>query len=238
MKISVRLVLIIGISFLISCSIIGGNDDPPRFIFTAEALPAEGGSVSPDSTSIVEGDSVLVEASPAEGYKFENWTGDKVSDENPLSIEIIEDTDVTANFRQISSRYEVEMTVADDSDSMLLKFGQKTFTTEEFDEGNDKESPPAPPEGSLHSYFLTSDKELLYDYRGDKAINAVWDMRYQIGSGNTLQLSWDIEITSLEGELILRNEDGSISVNMTDESSVDISGTDSGSLTIEYEVGN
>jgi hypothetical protein len=221
-----------------SCSIIGENDGPPTFIFTAEAFPTDGGAISPDSTGFEEGEAVSAEANPAEGYRFENWTGDISSDENPLNFEITEDTDVTANFSQISSRYGVEMTVADDSDSMLLKFGQNTSSSDEFDEGNDKESPPPPPEGSLHSYFHRPDKDLLYDYRSDKAIHVVWDMRYQVGSGDTLQLSWNIDITSLEGNLILRDEDSSISVDMTNESSVNVPVSDSGTLTIEYEIVN
>lgn len=236
---SVRLVSIICLGLLaLSCSILGGDDEPPTYLFTAQAMPAAGGSVSPDSMNYEEGDSVLVEASAAEGYIFENWSGAISSNENPFEFEIAEDTDITANFRQVSSRYEAEMTVADESDSMVLKFGQDTSSSDNFDEGNDKESPPPPPDGSLHSYFYASDKELLYDFRGDKSLNVTWDMRYQIGSGNTLHLSWDIDITSLEGNLTLTNEDGSLSVDMNSESSVNIPSSDSGSLTIEYEVEN
>lgn len=236
--IAVRFISVVCISFLLlSCSLLG-NNEPPKFTFTADVSPADGGAVSPDSIRVEENESVTAEAIPAEDYLFENWTGDISSDENQLSFEITGDTDVTANFRQVSSRYEVEMTVADNSDSMILKFGQNMNSSDEFDEGSDKESPPDPPEGSLHSYFHNSVHNLLYDYRSDKSLNSVWDMRYQIGSGENLQLSWDISITSLEGELMLKNEEASISVDMMSESSVDIPVSDSGSVTIEYEVRN
>lgn len=238
MNITVRSILAICLSLIVvSCSIIGGNDTP-TFLFTASAVPDEGGSISPDSTNFDEGALVSAEANPAEGYKFEHWSGDTTSNENPLTFEITEDTDVKANFSQISSRYDVDLTVADDSDSMLLKFGQNTSSSEEFDQGNDKEAPPAPPEGALHAYFQNPDKELIYDYRNDKTLNVIWDVQYQIGSGSTLKLSWEINENSIEGDLILSDDDSSVSVDMFNESSVDISTSGSGSLTIEYEVKN
>lgn len=238
MKILSRLLFTLCMSFLLlSCSILGG-DDTPEYIFTADVRPAASGTVSPDSISVEENETVLAEAIPAEGYLFENWTGDISSDEKKLSFEITEDTDVTANFREISSRYEVEMTVADDTDSMILKFGQNTSSSDGFDEDNDRESPPPPPEGSLHSYFKKSDNDLVYDYRGDKDLNPVWNMQYQIGSGSTLKLSWNTNITSIEGNLTLSHGESSTTIDMISESSVDISVSDSGSLTIEYEVVN
>lgn len=235
MNISMRLILIVCMCLLASSCSLFGWGDPPTYTFTARAVPADGGSVLPDSSSFEEGDSVSVEASAAEDYIFQNWSGDISSNDTPLKFEITDDTDVTANFRQVSSRYEGVMTVADGSHSMELKFGQNTSSTAEFDEGTDKESPPPPPDGSLHSYFNTSDGELLYDFRRDKALNVVWNLRYQIGSGNTLHLSWDVDATSLEGDLTL-NGDNSLSVDMTSESSVDIPASGSGSLTIEYLV--
>lgn len=236
MNTSVRLILMTCLSFVVlSCSILGWGD-PPTYVFTAQALPVDGGSVSMDSTSFEEGDSVKVEAEAAEDYIFDNWSGDLSSVENPLEFEITEDTDVTANFRQVSSRYKAELTVADEANSMLLKFGQDTSSTEEFDEGSDKESPPPPPEGSLHSYFNTADNKLLYDFRRDKELIVIWDVQYQIGSGSTLYLSWDIDITSLEGDLMLKRENDSLNVDMTSTSSVEVPTAESGSFTIEYEI--
>lgn len=225
---------------IVSCSLIGLKD-PPTYLFTAEAIPAEGGSVSPDSTRFEEGKTVTAQATAADGYAFESWSenisGDVTIDENALSFDIAQDTDVTANFIELSSTYDVEMTVADNSSEMILKFGQNENSTEGFDE-TDRESPPPPPpaEESLHSFFRTSDMDLLYDYRSDAALNVTWDLNYQIGSGNTLRLSWTVNATSLEGTLTLRNEDSSVNVDMTSQSSVDVSASGTGSLIIEYSL--
>lgn len=225
---------------VISCSLLGIKD-PPTYTFTAESSPAEGGSVSPDSASYEEGETVTVIATAADGYAFGDWaesiSGEVTKDENSLSFDITEDTEVTANFIKLNSIYDVEMIVADDASSMTLRFGQNEMSTSGFDD-TDKESPPPPPQGSLHSYFSAPDRDLLYDYRSDTAVSVRWDLNYQIGNGDTLQFSWIIDATKLDGELILRNEDSSISVDMKSETSVDISTAESGSLIIEYELLN
>jgi hypothetical protein len=221
---------------IVSCELLGLKD-PPTYLFTAEVIPAEGGSVSPDSARFEEGETVTVRATAASGYAFESWseniTGDVTIDENSLSFEITEDTDVSASFIELRSVYDVKMTVKDDSSSMILKFGQNENSTADFDD-TDKESPPPPPEGSLHSFFRSSDMDLLYDYRSDEALNVIWNLNYQVSPGSTLRLSWTVKTTLLEGSLTLRNEDSSINVDMTSQSSVDVPGSDSGSLIIEY----
>lgn len=238
MKILARYItLILAVLFFASCKLLGGGEDTPSYIFKAGASPGAGGTVSPDSASFDEGETVMAQAIPSSGYLFDGWSGDISSDDNPLSFEITKDTDVTANFVEIDSRYQVNMTVADDADSMTLVFGQATSATDGFDPAFDEESPPAPPEGALHSYFSISDLDLRADVRDNNEVQVSWDMQYQMGSGSTLQLSWQISSSLMPGTLILRNADSSVSVNMMEVNSVDIAAGTAGSLIIEYEVG-
>ncbi len=237
MKIFVRYApLVLAALFFASCNLLGGGDDTPTYVFKATVSPAGGGTVSPDSASFEEGETVTAQASAASGFLFDGWSGDISSADNPLSFEITEDTDVRANFTEIDSRYWVDMTVADNTDSMILSFGQQNGATDGFDSGLDEESPPAPPQGALHSYFSTGGLELLSDFRDNNDVQVSWDMQYQMGSGSILQLSWQISSSLMPGTLILRNADSSINVNMMEVSSVDVPAGQTGSLIIEYEV--
>jgi hypothetical protein len=61
--------------------------------------------VSPDVTSYIEGTTITVKATPAEGYKFVNWTnadGEVVSTNATYTFDIYEDTDLDANFAKIN----------------------------------------------------------------------------------------------------------------------------------------
>lgn len=69
---------------------------------TAVASPAEYGTVSPASLTCFMGDEVTFTATPAEGYKFINWTdrfGNVRSNEAAYTFNAEEDLDLTANFK-------------------------------------------------------------------------------------------------------------------------------------------
>jgi uncharacterized repeat protein (TIGR02543 family) len=59
-----------------------------------------GGSItkSPDQSEYQSGIQVELTATPAEGYEFVNWTGDVTSTDNPLTVTITANTNITANF--------------------------------------------------------------------------------------------------------------------------------------------
>jgi hypothetical protein len=52
--------------------------------------------------TFAEGASVNLEAVPAPGYSFANWSGDLSSSENPTTITMGSDKEVTANFSQVT----------------------------------------------------------------------------------------------------------------------------------------
>ncbi len=53
---------------------------------------------SPGNHTIDHGTGVTITAIPESNYRFSNWTGDVLSTENPLTIEMNSDMSITANF--------------------------------------------------------------------------------------------------------------------------------------------
>lgn len=65
---------------------------------SVEVVPYQ---VDPSDTSVYlynDGTTVVLTATPDAGYQFDGWTGDITSSDNPLSVTLTEDVDVTANF--------------------------------------------------------------------------------------------------------------------------------------------
>ena len=73
-----------------------GSTDPVNYTLTLTA--SEGGTVTPESGSFSENESVELLATPDSTYVFVNWTGSLTSTDNPLSIIMDTDKDFTANF--------------------------------------------------------------------------------------------------------------------------------------------
>ena len=60
----------------------------------------EGGSVNTSGGTYDEGAEVTITATPDEGYRFTGWTGNATGNENPLSVTITGNVNITANFMQ------------------------------------------------------------------------------------------------------------------------------------------
>ena len=60
----------------------------------------EGGSVNTSGGTYDENTTVSITATPIEGYFFTGWTGNATGNENPLSVTITGNVDITANFMQ------------------------------------------------------------------------------------------------------------------------------------------
>jgi len=67
------------------------------FTVTANISPLNSGTVTGDGIYL-SGNSAFLEASPAEGFSFSNWSGDTSSTNNPISLLVNSDKNVTANF--------------------------------------------------------------------------------------------------------------------------------------------
>jgi hypothetical protein len=99
---------------------LSGEENPATLIITADTAVTATfgqryelvvnvvgeGSVQkePDQAAYRDGDEVTLTAEPAAGWAFEGWSGDLSGDENPATLTIAGDTEVTATFGQ---RYEL-----------------------------------------------------------------------------------------------------------------------------------
>ncbi|MDR8389627.1 hypothetical protein NC796_00670 [Aliifodinibius sp. S!AR15-10] len=199
--------------------------------------PEDGGSVSHSSGTYPTGEPLKMEAIPSNGFGFVDWTGDIESTDNPLEFTIEEDTDLTVNFEATSSDYEASVMVADTTDTLnTLRFGQSKDASDGIDD-LDFEAPPPPPVESLHAYF-GNEKDLFWDFRSTTAGTLTWNLQLQPGQTDSLHISWDLDITVLNGSLMLRNDDAAIEVDMRAVNELSIAAGEADSLLIEYELGN
>lgn len=81
-------------SILFSCS----TENTPVYQLTTSINPAEAGSVSPTEGEYDEATEVTIMATPNEGWVFDNWQGDLSGFENPASLTMDSDKEITAFF--------------------------------------------------------------------------------------------------------------------------------------------
>lgn len=79
---------------------------------TVYVNPAEGGSVSPSSGPVLDGTSVSFKATPNGDYVFTGWSGSVNGTENPKTVTVTQDMNVTANF--ILRSYPLTITIEGD----------------------------------------------------------------------------------------------------------------------------
>ena len=101
-----RDVLLVCIFFLAaSCS----TENTPVYQLTTSSNPSEAGSVSPEQGEYDEGTEVQITAAPNEGWFFDSWQGGLSSSENPDTLTIDSDMEITALF--IKKTYRLTVTV-------------------------------------------------------------------------------------------------------------------------------
>ncbi|MBR5323957.1 MAG: hypothetical protein IKV14_03955 [Muribaculaceae bacterium] len=73
---------------------------PTPIVYTVSVSATEGGTAEASATEVEEGTSVILTATPKNGYSFVNWTvnGVEVSKENPFTTTITQNTQYIANF--------------------------------------------------------------------------------------------------------------------------------------------
>ncbi|HEX2958924.1 MAG TPA: hypothetical protein VHO70_18965 [Chitinispirillaceae bacterium] len=80
---------------------------------TLTATAGPNGSVSPVSEIAPEGSIVIVTATPEPGYVFDHWSGDTSGNQNPLSVVMNNDKNITANFIEfVPQMFTLSTTVA------------------------------------------------------------------------------------------------------------------------------
>lgn len=98
-RVSYLISIILSLQFLSAC----GPGSPPTLnnpSYSVNILvdPVEGGTVLPEPGEIAEGDSIIISASPSEGWVFESWQGDHEGNINPDTVFMDGDKEITALF--------------------------------------------------------------------------------------------------------------------------------------------
>ena len=93
-------ILTFALLVLMGCS----NDEPfedsnqSLRTYSLTVSNTEGGTIDNNGGNYLEGDIVTIIATPNPGYYFTGWAGDLTGSENPISIEITENTNISAQF--------------------------------------------------------------------------------------------------------------------------------------------
>lgn len=93
--------------------------NPEVFTLTVDTEGDGSVAIDPDQTEYQFGEIVSLTASADPGWSFSGWSGDATGTTNPLTISILDDTSITANFTQ--NEYTLDVSVDPiDSGSVLV----------------------------------------------------------------------------------------------------------------------
>ncbi|HET7625968.1 MAG TPA: M36 family metallopeptidase [Verrucomicrobiae bacterium] len=70
-------------------------------IYRVSVSSGTGGTASPTSSDVLSNGVIVLTATPNQNYQFDSWTGDVISTENPLSLVVTQNMNVTAQFRPV-----------------------------------------------------------------------------------------------------------------------------------------
>lgn len=148
------------------------GDEPTEYSLSVSADPADGGSVSPSDTTVEAGAEIIVEASPNDGWQFDNWSGATSSQDNPLTITVDSDMNLTANFSetQQTTEYELNTSVNPSGSGSVSPSGGI------YKEGEQVELEASADEGYTFSNWSgdidSQDNPVMVNMDSDKAITA------------------------------------------------------------------
>ena len=121
-----KLILLFSVLFLFSCS-----SEPIKYTLTTNAIPNEGGTVSPVTKQYNEGETASITATPAAEYVFESWTG-ATGSSSATSIVMSSDKSITANF--IKKKY--TLTVNTEGEGTVNQKVIKTGSATDYNSGS------------------------------------------------------------------------------------------------------
>ncbi len=112
--------------FLFSCS----TESTPVYQLITGSDPAEAGIVAQDATEAEEGESIQITANPNEHWVFNGWQGDLTGSQNPASVLMDRDKNITALF--IKRDYPLTITIEGDG---MVQEDIVTARTTEYQHG-------------------------------------------------------------------------------------------------------
>lgn len=140
--------------------------------FTATAatyalnVTAVNGSVAknPNQMSYIEGSQVVLTATPDEGFEFTSWSGDATGSDNPLTVTMDANKNITANFTAIANTFALNITAVNGSvsknpDQASYNVGSQVILTATPDEGFEFSSWSGDATGSDNPLTVTMDDD-------------------------------------------------------------------------------
>ncbi|MDZ7720714.1 MAG: hypothetical protein U5K72_17990 [Balneolaceae bacterium] len=204
MKIIQYLIIsILSVSFFLSCS----TDSGSLYQLNVSSDPVEAGSVSPAEGEYDEGSEVNVSATPNDGWMFERWQGSVTGTDNPISVTMDSDKNITALFAERQFPLETE---TDGEGTVEESLVQSKIT--DYDSGAIVELNAVPAGGwkfvEWQGDLTGSDNPQTITMDGPKSVTAVFEEG--VSEPNPLSVNFETENSSSVTTLIPR-EGGSIS---------------------------
>lgn len=91
-----------------------------QYVLTVVKKPGNGGTVTPAGGTYDEGTSVNLIADPAQGYRFDSWSGDATGTSNTVTVLMNKNKTVTANF---IAEYTLLTSVSPETGGMVIPAG-------------------------------------------------------------------------------------------------------------------
>ena len=108
--------------------VIDGSDDPQDTYTLSSSVAQGSGSIDNGSGTYTSGTSVTVTANPESGWSFDRWGGDVSSNDNPLTVTVNSDMNISAYFvEDANTSYTLSSSVAQGSGS--IDNGSGTYTS-------------------------------------------------------------------------------------------------------------
>ncbi len=215
------------------CNILDDSDAP--VVLIVDLAPSTAGSVEIRELDAERKQFEIIAVSN-ENWRFARWSGAIEASDNPLIVTITEQTRIVAQFELSGSDFQVELQFDNGHSETNLVFGAVPGSTDGFDSQWDLESPPPPPEETLHAWFQAGERQLLRDFRNPFTTAIEWQMKLQPGDTDMVHLSWTMSQESFSGSLLLWDTRGALSVDMTEESEVKLPADPSADYRITYKL--
>ena len=165
--------------FLIVLACSKDKDEEPEYVvknYDVSIETTEGGTVSYAGGSIQAGQTVTVNATPSDGYKFTGWSGDATGNENPLTVTVYSNTNITANFERIKYVLNVGVVGSGQVSQTIVSSSKKG---EEYNAGTVIRLNANPNSGSLFTTWSGSttetSSEIDITIDGTKSVTATFE---------------------------------------------------------------
>ncbi len=110
-------------------------EEPAIVNYNFAVSASEGGSVNSPGDSFAQNTTLTLTATAADGYEFTSWSGDASGTDNPLTVSLTSNTNITANFERIQYTLTVNI-VGQGQVNQVLGDNSITSTTVEYNQGD------------------------------------------------------------------------------------------------------